>query len=102
MTAGDWYQLSGTFTNNNGLDLTVTLNDYGQQGLNFVSTVASASTHLSDPVGLTSDTQVHAGFGIEGSDTSAADHFVVTPEPSSASLVVLTGLFLVSFEGFAA
>lgn len=93
MIPGDWYQLSGQFTHESGgLDVTLTLNDYGPLGTGFVSTY-TYSQLLSDPVGLTSDSQVHGGFLLEGNITSGMDNFqvVAVPEPSSGALLLVTG-----------
>ncbi len=78
--SGFWYELKVTFTNLGGgmIRYETLINEYDAAGLNFIQNVVHTTETTTDSFGLTTDTEVFAGFAFEVSGAKAADDFAIS------------------------
>lgn len=76
---GAWYELKATFTNLGGLiGYEITIDEYDADGLLLVKNVVHLNETTADAFGLTSDSEVFAGFAFEASGAEAVDDFSIS------------------------
>jgi len=92
LTTGNWYKLTGTFTNvgSGNLSISGTLDDYGTAGTTYQSTVRTISSSNFANSGLIADTTLFAAvLARQDGGSDALDNFAVTSVPEPTSLALL-------------
>lgn len=89
---GYWYELKVTFTNLEAMiRYEITINEYDDEGLNFVQNVVQTTETTVDSFGLTNDTEVFAGFSFDFLGVEFVDDFSISTTPTKNQLCAYLG-----------
>jgi hypothetical protein len=89
---GYWYELTVTFTNlGSMIRYEIMIDEYDDEGLNFIQNVVQTTETTVDSFGLTNDTEVFAGFYFGYWTVDFVDDFSISTTPAQNQLCAYLG-----------